>query len=657
MLIVDFETRSKANLSDLGGRLYAEHPTTEVLCACFWDPEDGRVDWVPGQGFPWHESAFRHVHVDGVLAHNANTFDRHIWRRLGWPEPPRWADSAEWARRAGYPSAKLEWLGENLLGRPKDMVGNKFTIGLSRVRPKDTKAGAKRGDYYTPVIDAATRARVVEYCWSDVELLRDLVPILSEWDDLGAENDVLDVDHVINDRGFCFDVDLARVLLDFDAFVGEAACDAAGVLASVVRAPVQFAKALAALGCPVPNAQKETIEPLTHHADPRVAALAKARLAISSICKGKLEAGLDRVSADGRLRDLVGYYGAHTGRWSGRALQPHNLPKPGKEDILPRVSELPPKPARALIEAAVEADIRALRAEDPHPALRSGHVPVLLRACITAPPGRTLLVADYSAVEARGLSWAARDEASLTGFRTPGYCPYRAIAGRLFGVADPSTIPKDDWRRQFGKQLELGLGYGMGWRKFHDNAAENGVDWALLKHEFKITPESAVGLWREVRWPVVDLWHDLQHAATEAVYGRASEVGPFQWARVDQDVWCLLPSGRPVVYHRMHAVKGKYGPELRYYGRKGVEYTYGGKLTENLVQAMCRDLLGHALVECERAGLCPVLHVHDEIICEVEAAQAEDGLGLLELIMTTPPDWAEGFPIGVEGFIAPRYRK
>lgn len=674
-IIVDFETRSKANLKAVGGRKYAEHPSTEVLCAVFWDCASNELlEWWPGHGRIPIDLAL--VLERDVIAHNGIGFDRHIWRRLGWPEPRRWIDTAECARRAGYPDASLEWLGANLLGRAKDEEGNKFTVKLSRVRPKDTKAGARRGDYYTPTIDEPTRRRVVDYCRSDVELLRDLCPILLEWDDLDFESEVLAVDHAVNDRGFVFDVELARTLLEFDAYLSDVAVDAAAqacagtvtalgapmgpVTAGLVRAPQQLAAALASLGAPVPNCERETIESLLRHPDPRVAALAKARLSISSIAKGKLTAGLTRVSADGRLRDTVMYYGAHTGRWSGKALQPHNLKKPTKADTLPRVAEqaqrlAPGKPTRQALDAAVETEIRALIAGDPHPKLASNHVANLLRACITAPPGFVLAVADYSSVEARGLAWAAGDEDALTGFRTPGYDPYRAIAGKLFRV-DPASLAKDSFERQLGKIAELGLGYQMGPDKFRASAEDGGVDWAKLEAQ-GITPEKVVTLWREVHAPCVDFWHATQYAAVEACHGRPSDVGPYRWAKVGPDVWCMLPSGRPIVYHRMHTVRGRRGPELRYYGRKGVEYTYGGKLTENLIQATCRELLARAMVLAEQVGLRPVLSVHDELVCEVPEAEADDALALLEDVMCDLPDWAAGFPIGAEGFVARRYRK
>jgi DNA polymerase len=141
------------------------------------------------------------------------------------------------------------------------------------------------------------------------------------------------------------------------------------------------------------------------------------------------------------------------------------------------------------------------------------------------------------------------------------------------------------------------------------------------------------------------------------VYGGHAKAGPFEFGRVGEDVWVMMPSGRPLVYPRMGLVKdGKGREQLTYEGRFR-EFTYGGKLCENVIQAFCRDLLAHALVACEEAGLEVVLHVHDEIVAQVPERLAHEGLRALEECMTTLPPWAAGFPAGAEGFFAKRYRK
>jgi DNA polymerase len=171
--------------------------------------------------------------------------------------------------------------------------------------------------------------------------------------------------------------------------------------------------------------------------------------------------------------------------------------------------------------------------------------------------------------------------------------------------------------------------------------------------------------WRKLHAPIVRFWYRMQDAFVSAVQGRRAEVACFAFEPSSDGsaVAAILPSGRPIVYEDARATQtpGRYGRprwELSYQGSKPHrEHVYGGLLTENLIQAMCRDLLADALVRSEAAGLCPVLHVHDEIVAEVPASVAREGYEYLHEIMTTLPAWAEWFPIGAAGHFGRRYRK
>jgi DNA polymerase len=298
----------------------------------------------------------------------------------------------------------------------------------------------------------------------------------------------------------------------------------------------------------------------------------------------------------------------------------------------------------------------------------------LTRACLKAREGHMLAVCDYSSVEARALAWMAGDAPAVERFRS-GADPYIALAARIFGVPE-SSISKEDPRRKVGKAGELACGYGQGQGGpknpnrgqgfgkpfgFYGYGEKNGVDWAAMaKAKPPLTPKIVVDTWRKMHAPSVQLWKDLEHGMKLAYAGEENSVGvgcQVHWARWNDAVVCTLPSGRSLIYHNVHASRGKYGLELRYQGGKGFEKTYGGKITENIIQAICRDFLAVALVKCEDAGLCPVLHVHDEIVCEILRRLAERGLQELERIMKDLPDWGEGMPIGCEGFLCERYRK
>lgn len=351
--MVDFETRSRADLKRLGGRRYAEHASTRIVCAVLRSPAGDAYDWTPGDCDPWQGDE-----PAEVLAHNAIGFDRHIWRLAGWPEPARWIDSAELARVAGFPLASLEWLGANLIGVEKDIEGNELTKKLSdpelyygdrlAAQLATTKVdwrAANKGRLPTAQLKSAvverfdrlhappaalppeTLERVIRYCRLDVEIMFRLWDeVLHEW--LDADLPGLEqADRALNDRGVCFDRELAQILIEASEELGRVACAAAGVTPAVVRSTQQLTVELAARGVTVFDCTADTLAAAKAGASPAAVALIEARQATASIAVGKLEAGLERCSADGRLRDNRTYYGAHTGRWAGKGAQLDNLAK------------------------------------------------------------------------------------------------------------------------------------------------------------------------------------------------------------------------------------------------------------------------------------------------------------------------------------------
>jgi DNA polymerase bacteriophage-type len=292
----------------------------------------------------------------------------------------------------------------------------------------------------------------------------------------------------------------------------------------------------------------------------------------------------------------------------------------------------------------------------------SSDVNALTRACLRARDGHTFILADFAAVEARALAWAAGDAAALEDFRVGD--PYRTLAARLYGIA-PDLITKQ--QRQLGKVAILGAGYGLGnAEKFEALAAKPpyNVDWSVVP----VTPADVLQQYRaRFADTIVRFWRETQDAAVLACDGYTTTVGPYTWGPSPirprgfrgghGDVWCMLPSGRPIVYYEMRYEMERRGPSLSFLGRRGPDRTYGGKAVENIVQGLCRDLLGEALVRCEAEGLPVVFHVHDEIVCEVPIAEAESGLARLIAIMSDTPSWAPGLPLKAEGHVTSRYVK
>jgi DNA polymerase len=626
-VLLDFESRSRADLTEVGGRRYWEDPSSEALCCAWFDVRTRDCGcWEPGEEWP---------HTGRILgAHNAHGFDRFAAERYDF-RAAGWVDTSQLARKAGLPGS-LDALGTRWLGIPKDGEGSKFTKSLSSVRrPKDMDAATwkalpdsdRRRLGALPEITPEKLARVKEYCVSDVAILVHAWDRLNAWRDDDAASEALD--RVINDRGIRFDQALAQRLLEEDARHASEAIENAiteitqrggNVDAADVRAAARSTQQFCAI-TGAENAQKTTIAGVDH---PLVA----VRQALATVIRGKLEAGLTRVHADGRLRDTLRYYGAHTGRWSGRGMQLQNLTRPAKRFDGTDVDAL----------AAAVLDGRPCDAEEAS---------LLLRATLCAAPGHVLIAMDFASVEARATAWAADDHAALEVFRS-GKDPYKVAAATIFGTTYDLV---DKAQRAVGKVSELALGYGGGPAALEKMAKSYRVDLSGLNLQ------GIVNAWRTLHDPVCALWVSFERSFRCACEDIPTWAGPFHFppstAAASDDIACALPSGRLIVYPNATATE----KSLKYQGTKHVEHVYGGKLVENAIQALCRDLLAQALLGAERAGLRPVLHVHDEIVCEVPEAQAQEAEAALHACMTKLPIWAAGFPIAAEGWTGRHYRK
>lgn len=708
VLIGDFETIGAADLRKVGGRNYAFHESTRLILSA-WEIDGQRIDLVePGRklngkggGQPFGLKAGEFI----AVAHNARTFDRFVWSALGWPEPAEWHDTVEFGRRAGSPAVSLDALSKQLLGMHKDHEGSKLVKELNRTyaarygqpTPQMGFSFAGTEDF---LLHPDTIERIRVYCNTDVDELAGVYDILKVW--ARVDEKAHAVWAKMQDRGITFDRELAEVLLEVDAKLAKDARERAKVLdPSGVRSTAKFIKRMAELGVTLENAQKKTLANVLKSLDPsdpmeaQAIDMIKARQAGTTIAAGKLRAGLARVSPDSVMRDTTNYYAAHTGRGGGKGMQLHNLTK-GKD--LPEVAAvkkadelargLPPGKGKidpALQDQLTEERIRRLIAREPGAAdgLHAAQINTLTRATLKARDGNLLVVTDFAGVEARFLAWAANDAPALEVFAS-GADPYKIFMSRLLGkVLEAIT----DQERQVGKVSELGLGYQMGWEKFTLWLGLNDVDVAALERDYGLTPRGIVEGWRDLHQSIVQFWYDSQDAAMRAARGeRVVVAGRFEWRKKGNNVTCVLPSGRPVIYQRMAKVwwerrgttmsaqmpdgtwqsyhlkaddERRSGYGLVYLSRRGWQSTHGGKLAENVVQAGCRDLLFEAADLMEESGLNPVLDVHDELANDVPAWMAKDALLLSGRIMSSEhaPTWAEGLPLKSEGFQTFRYRK
>lgn len=640
--LVDFESRSRVNLKRRGPRAYWADESTEAIVAVLrtvYGPGDiGPAQyWFPGDRAP---------RLSVAVAHNAIMFDRFAAEACGW-RVDKWLDSSHAARRAGLPGA-LDALAQRWVGRAKDKEGNKLTLSMSR----PSRAKARKG--LLPDLTRDVTNRIAEYCANDVDDIAEAYDRLEPWFDVDAETQR--ADQAVNDRGVFLNPDLVAALQRELSRLGEQAVSKAAkalgmtetATRTAARSVPQFTERTG-----LPNAQAATLIDWKAYGALLDHPLVAARRALASVVPGKLIACKERVCPDGRIRDSHVYHGAHTGRWSSKGIQLHNLPRASFEGEAKKadVSQL---------EYLQSAIAHALAGGE----LTNKEVSVLLRSVLCAAPRKLLAVLDYSGIEARVNAWAAGDTEAVDVFRAldagTGPDPYKVMAAKIFSVA-VDAVSKE--QRGLGKIAELMLGYGAGADKFADSCEKSGVVLA----DFGLSGEDIVHAYRyEAHRAVVEQWRKCERAFAAACGGASMKAGPWLYCPIGNNVACVLPSQRPIVYPNARARRvqrtGRSGQtfqawDLAYDGHRHVEHVYGGLLTENAVQAFSRDLLADSLIRCEAAGLNPVLHVHDELVCEVDAGSADEAFAEMRQIMATPPRWARGLPIRLDGFTGKDYRK
>ena len=674
MIVLDFETFSEAAIGKTGAYLYASHPSTELLCLAYKADDEPTQLLTPGDllstGIP---ERLQRAIDDGeeFSAHNA-FFERVVWyfqlhKKLGWPDipPELWTCSAAQAAAMSLPR-DLAGAGAAIgLDMEKDKSGYRIMLKLSQPRKPSKLNPATR---WTPEAVPADFEKLYAYCIRDVDSqheLRHAIPTLSD-----AEQLLWQLDQTINLRGFCVDkpaaVGALQIIDELQAR-GDARCReiTGGDLQSVrqVKKLLPWLQQNSPVAW-VTDCTKATVESLLDHPEingsgSAIEEVLRIRQELSKASTAKYEAMDLGSDANGVVRDTLLFHGASTGRWAGRRLQPHNLPR---LSIIAKqlASE---SDAAFCLRADIEAtrlcdtiatgdpDLLELLYGDPYAALSAA-----LRNCIVPSPGYELLVSDFSAIEARVLAWLAGEAWKLQAFRD-----YDNGTGRDIYLIAAENIYRQTGLvadRQIGKVSELALGYGGGIGAFQTMAVGYGVEVGddvadIIKHA-----------WRKAHRNVTSWWYALGDAAIEAVSTPGEHpAGPVAFFREDRFLRCRLPNGRLISYcdPEIRQVAGPRGmkPELTYMSVDAItrkwrrQKTYGGKLAENVTQAVARDFLVDAMFAAEANGYQVRAHVHDELICESETGDIEG----LDRIMSVVPAWGEGCPIAAEGFAAKRYRK
>lgn len=642
-LHIDFETRSTVDLRRAGVYRYAEDPTTDVIVVC-WALDEGPVHtWFHHQQVPL--DLMVHLADDRVtlVAHNVG-FERTILRevlgkRYGWtvPADDRWDDTAARAARMALPRS-LDGAAQALgLDVTKDAEGQRLMMRMCRPRSQDDN-GITWWD------DEPRMRRLAQYCATDVEVERRLDRTLRFL--TPDERAIWQLTETINDRGVRVDVDFAREAVrlaqEAQALLNAELTALTGGEVMATSNVAGIKRWLLAQGYGLfegedESLNKKAIENLLQQDLPGdVRRVLEIRLEGGKSSVAKYQAMLDRASKDGRVRGNLMYHGASTGRWAGAGVQMQNLPRGTVKDW---------PAARETLEPVGPETVATLSK--------------MLRGTIIAEPGKRLLWADYAAIEARGVAWLAGQDDLVAAFAGGGKI-YEQMAAQIFGV-EPETIGKNSMERFVGKTVVLGCGYSMGPVKFRQTCAAQGTDLDedLAQH--------AVRTYRTAYSAIPALWNGLNEAALHAVMTPGLETYYKATRFLVKDGWLLLklPSGRLLFYRNPRIVthSGPFGmrPAVEYSAvnsvtkKWGRERTFGGKLTENAVQGLCRDIIATAMLALERAGYTVIASVHDEVICEVpkDFGSVEE---MVE-IMCRVPDWAKGFPIAAEGDDGARYGK
>lgn len=656
-LSIDLETFSSVPIAKAGAQKYIASPDFEILLFAYSLNGAPPVccDIAQGEHLPdWVLDALcdpqclKHAYN---AAFEWGCLSKFMGRQL---PPEQWRCTMFHGLYAGYP-AGLDAAGR-ALGLPEDK--RKLSTGKALIRyfcvpctPTKSNGGRRRN---LPNHDPARWELFKEYNAQDVTTEMEIERRLSlitvpDWLQRQWETDLL-----INARGVAVDMEMVNGALEIGATVRERLTQEA-VRISGLSNPNSVQQLSAWLeqetGEEVTDLRKDTVAKMIAQAPdiPEVQRMLEIRQELGKTSTKKYDAIEQAVCPDGRVRGLLQFYGANrTGRWAGRLVQVQNLP---------RTYTQPLELARNLVKLRKLDNLRLIYGSVPDTLSQ------LIRTAFVASDGNVLIDADFSAIEARVISWLAGEQWRLDVFKTHGKI-YEASASQMFGVPI-ERIKKGNPEyalRQKGKVAELALGYQGGAGALINMGA---LDMGIPEDDLP----DIVQRWRDTNKRICDLWYKMNSAAVEAI-STGSSVGvgrllvscEYDAAHEVEYLTVLLPSGRKLYYNSPQIGENKWGgPSISYMGMdqttkkwKRIE-TYGGKLVENCVQAVARDCLAQAIENLEKEGLPVVFHIHDEVVidCRADTATLDDVVD----IMSRPIPWAPGLPLNADGWVGGFFKK
>lgn len=665
---LDFETRSLVDVKDTGPWRYSMDPSTVPLCLCYTVDDKDDVYTIEREVFEmiaisaWdedmqkrHRPTYAAFYLQKLAenkdvifkAHNS-MFEYCMWnnvlhKRYGFPELldfKRWDCTAAKAASHALPRSLGQCALALKLNENKDETGKKVMLQLSKPR-KPSKNN--------PSIwcnDSEKFNVLYEYCKQDVIVERAIdnaIPNLN-----AKEKEIWELDQKINSRGVKIDtkaLDIAlKFINDFKIRLNNELSDLTSGAVEKATETKRFTDYLRS-HIPMADLRKSTVDDWINRIDdPKIKRCLEIRSQGGKSSTAKLEAIKDRVCSDGRVRDILVYHGASTGRWAGAGIQVQNFPRGlgyNSDTVLDCL----------LLD---DLDVFEMMYPDVINAISAG-----LRGFIISDKGHDFVTADFSQIEARVVMMLAECNRGIEDFRH-GRDIYLALAQEIY--KRPLT-KKDKEERQLGKVGVLGCGFQMGAARFKEHAKNQAG--LIISEELA---ERTVKTYRDTYPEVVRLWYAQERAAILAVKnpGHLYKEGPIYWKVQGNFLYCKLPSGRCLAYPnpKVEIANTKWGTDkeqltfMAIVGQTKIwskEHTYGGKLVENIVQATARDLMANGMLNVEKAGYKIVMTVHDEVISEVP--ENFGSVEEFEKLLSTPPDWAKDYPIKAEGWRGKRYRK
>lgn len=634
---IDIETYSETDIK-AGVHKYCEDPKFEItLFGYSIDKSDPVVlDFASGEKIPaW---LFEALHDPSILktAYNAAfeiaCLSRSYCTKL---DPKQWSCTQALAAQAGLPFGLdnvAKALGSN---QQKDAKGKEL-IKYFTMPCKPTKANGMR-TRNLPKHDFTKWLDFKYYCGQDVRTEQDVRQNVESWFEVSAfEKPMWFLDQKINNLGVRVDLKLIHNAIAIEAIVADELIEEMIQLTGI-KNPKSAKQVkdyiMSSTGLEIGSLNKAAMpDVMKQVGDKETVHVLKIREKLSRSSIKKFAAMVGSAGIGDRIRGLFMYYGANrTGRWAGRNVQVHNLKRNDLKDL---------DFARQLVRSG-KLDVLKLTYDDVGLVLSN-----LIRTAFIPSPGNRLNVGDLSAIEARIVAWLADETWRLEVFKTHGKI-YEASASQMF------KIPMDEVTKEIrfkGKISELALGY--------QGAAGALERMGALTMGLKLEElPGLVKLWRAANKKIVRLWYALQNAAIEVITEGGEIVLPhgIRFSMRNRNMIITLPSGRDLVYIGARYTHDK----IVYMGMNqttkqwSIQDTYGGKLLENITQAIARDVLAEGMINIDKAGHDIVMHVHDEVVVDSPVDVSEE----LNRLMSAPIRWAKGLPLGAETFICDYYQK